>query len=66
MKEKGSIGVDTKKGRKVIVDVLFVPELDQSLLSIGQLLGHGYVLHFEGNGYRLYDQGIEKKCCVWS
>lgn len=33
-KGKGNIVVDTKKGRKVIGDVIFVPVMDQSLLSV--------------------------------
>lgn len=44
VEEKGecSIGVETKKERKnVIGDVLLVPELNQNLLSAGQLLDHG-------------------------
>jgi transposase InsO family protein len=56
VKGKGSIGVQTKKGRKVMHDVLFVPDLNQNLLSLGQLLEHGYSLHFRGRGCTIYDQ----------
>jgi hypothetical protein len=37
VKGKNNVGVETKKGLKKIHEVLFVPELDQNLLSIGQL-----------------------------
>ncbi|KAI5416379.1 hypothetical protein KIW84_041446 [Lathyrus oleraceus] len=47
VKGKGSIGVTTKQGSKVIHDTLYVTELDENLLSIGQLLEHGYSLNFE-------------------
>ena len=48
IKGKGSIGVETKQGNKAIQDVIYVSDLDENLLSIGQLLEHDYVLHFEG------------------
>lgn len=60
IKGKGSIGVKTKKMMKWILDVLFVPELDQNLLSVGQLLEHDYALYFEGQTYMVYDEGKEK------
>jgi hypothetical protein len=60
VKGKGSAGVETKRGLKEIHDILFVPELDQNLLSIGQLMEHGYVLHFEGRSCTVYDEGKEK------
>ncbi|XP_050902746.1 uncharacterized protein LOC127115187 [Lathyrus oleraceus] len=47
IKGKGNIGVTTKRGSKVIDDTLYVPELDENLLSIGQILEHGYSLNFE-------------------
>ena len=47
IKGKGSIGVETKEGNKAIHDVYYVPNLDENLFSIGQLLEHDYTLHFE-------------------
>ncbi|XP_050909881.1 uncharacterized protein LOC127123725 [Lathyrus oleraceus] len=47
VKGKGNIGVTTKQGSKVIHDTLYVSELDENLLSIEQLLEHGYSLNFE-------------------
>ncbi|XP_058778609.1 uncharacterized protein LOC131652681 [Vicia villosa] len=55
VKGKGSIGVTTKQGSKVIHDTLYVPELDENLLSIGQLLEHGYSLNFENRECRIFD-----------
>ena len=46
-KGKGNIRVVTKQGNKAIYDTLYVPAVDENLLSIGQLLGHGYCLKFE-------------------
>ncbi|KAI5411714.1 hypothetical protein KIW84_056694 [Lathyrus oleraceus] len=47
VKGEGIIGVTKKQGSKGIHDTLYVPELDENLLSIGQLLEHGYSLNFE-------------------
>lgn len=62
IKGKGCIAVETKQGNKAIHDVFFyVPNLDENLLSIGQLLEHDYVLHFEGLECRIFYQ---KRCLV--
>ena len=53
---RGTIGVQTKKGRKFIRDVLYVPDLDQNLLSLGQLLEHRYALNFDDNMCNIYDK----------
>lgn len=52
---KGSIRVATKQGCKVIHDTLYVPKLDENLLSVGQLLEHGYSLQFENQECRVFD-----------
>ena len=49
VKGKGTSGIQTKVGTKYIRDVLLVPALEQNLLSVGQLVEHGYKLHFEDN-----------------
>ena len=36
--------------------MLLVPDLEQNLLSVGQLLEHGYVVNFEDNSYCIYDK----------
>ncbi|KAG8480141.1 hypothetical protein CXB51_024917 [Gossypium anomalum] len=46
-KGRGNVVINTKSGNKVISDVLFVPDIDQNLLSVGQLVEKGYSLAFE-------------------
>jgi hypothetical protein len=60
IKGKGSIGVETKRGLKKICDVLLVLELDQNLLSVGQLLEHDYALHSKGHRCTIDDEWKEK------
>ena len=47
VKGKGTVAITSYKGIKIITDVLFVPEIDQNLLSVGQLLEKGYKVMFE-------------------
>nr|KYP52821.1 Copia protein [Cajanus cajan] len=54
-KGKGTIMVETKKGTRLIADVLLVPNLKENLLSIGQMMEKGYTLHFEGDTCKIYD-----------
>jgi hypothetical protein len=63
VKGKGNVQVETK-GLKKIREVLFVSELNQNLLSIGQLMEHDYALHFEGRTCTIYDEGREKLVVV--
>jgi GAG-pre-integrase domain len=62
MKSKGkrTIAVTSKKGRMLIHDVLFVPDLAQNLLGVGQLIEHGHTVHFEGVTCKIYDK-VENK-----
>jgi len=43
----GDIAIDAGSGTKIISDVLYVPEIDQNRLSVGQLLEKGYVVVFK-------------------
>ena len=52
----GTIGVQTKRGKKFIHEVLFVPDLEQNLLSLGQLLEHDYALKFDNGECSIYDK----------
>nr|KYP51763.1 hypothetical protein KK1_026424 [Cajanus cajan] len=54
-KGKGAVMVETKKGTRLITDVLLVPNLKENLLSIGQMVEKGYTLHFEGHTCKIYD-----------
>ena len=47
VKRKGTIAITSYEGTKFISDVLFVPKIDQNLLSVGQLLDKGYKVLFE-------------------
>ena len=41
------VAIETPLGTKYISDVLFVLEINQSLLNVGQMLQRHYALHFE-------------------
>ena len=54
-KWKGIVAITTNSGTKIILDVLYIPEIDQNLLSVGQLLKKGFMVFFK-NGYcYIYD-----------
>ncbi|KAK3004855.1 hypothetical protein RJ639_018948 [Escallonia herrerae] len=44
---KGTVTTETKEGAKFIRNFLLVPDLQQSLSSVGQLVENGYFVHFE-------------------
>lgn len=46
-KGKGTIAISTKNGTKIIANVLYIPELDQNLLSVAQMLRNGYSVSFK-------------------
>ncbi|KAM1739403.1 hypothetical protein ACFX11_015127 [Malus domestica] len=52
---KGSLGVDTKLGRRYIKEVMLIPGLKENLLSVGQMMEHGYFLVFGGTTAEIYD-----------
>jgi len=47
VKGRGSVNVQTISGIKIIPDVLFIPEISQHLLSVGQMMEKNYSLHFK-------------------
>ncbi|KAL0559650.1 hypothetical protein IC582_000013 [Cucumis melo] len=47
VKGKGTIAIASCKGTKHIQDVLFVPDINQNLLSVGQLIEKGFKVTFE-------------------
>ncbi|KAG8499415.1 hypothetical protein CXB51_005894 [Gossypium anomalum] len=67
---KGNVVINTSSGNKVISDVLFVPDIDQNLLSVGQLVEKGYSLVFENGacvvkdtyGQELISVAMTDKC----
>ncbi|KAI5313201.1 hypothetical protein L3X38_042375 [Prunus dulcis] len=46
---KGTLVVETQHGRRYIHEVLLVLGLDENLLSVGQMMEHGYYVLFGGN-----------------
>ncbi|KAM2173651.1 hypothetical protein ACFX1R_038467 [Malus domestica] len=52
---KGTLVLETKGGRRFIKDVILVPGLDENLLSVGQMIAHGYFLLFGDNMVEIFD-----------
>ena len=51
----GTIAIATHSGTKTIFDLLYVPDLDQNLLSVSQLLEKGLKVFFKDNYYLIKD-----------
>ncbi|RDY11757.1 hypothetical protein CR513_03531, partial [Mucuna pruriens] len=49
VKGKGTVAIESISGTKLIKDVLFVPNISQNLLSVGQLIQKGYKVIFESD-----------------
>ncbi|KAL0319035.1 UNVERIFIED_CONTAM: hypothetical protein Sangu_2059700 [Sesamum angustifolium] len=52
---KGSVTINTKKGTRIINDVMHIPNLRTNLFSVGQMMEKGYTLHFGGDSCTIYD-----------
>ncbi|XP_070677935.1 uncharacterized protein [Malus domestica] len=52
---RGTLVMNTKKGRICIREVMLVPGLDENLLSVGQMMEHGYLILFGGTVVKIYD-----------
>lgn len=61
---KGTVAVQTRKGTRMIKDVLYVPSLDQNLLSVPQMMENGYTIHFEDDTCDIYDPRGNNIFCV--
>jgi len=64
VKGKGVVVVETLSGIKYISDVLFVPEINQSLLSVGQMMEKNYSLHFKDMKCTTFDPFGSKSMIV--
>ncbi|KAL4379963.1 hypothetical protein GQ457_02G041430 [Hibiscus cannabinus] len=53
VKGKGTVAITSRSGTKFISDVLYVPGIDQNLLSVGQLVENGFKVKF-----------MEKTCVI--
>lgn len=59
-KGKGQVAINTRKGTKIISNVLYIPELDQNLLSVAQMTKNGYGVSFKENYCLITDvRGVE-------
>jgi sarcosine oxidase delta subunit len=59
---KGTVPILTKKDvKKDIHDVYHVPDLKHNMLSVGQLVEHGYKVLFEGASCRIYEKPPNRK-----
>jgi len=52
---KGTLVVETQHGKRYIKEVLLIPGLDENLLSVGQMMEHGYYILFGGNKAVIFD-----------
>ena len=52
---KGTIVISSCSGTKFISDVLYVPDIDQNLLNVGQLIEKGYKFVFEDKSCLIKD-----------
>ena len=52
---KGTLVIETKLGRKHIQEVMLVLGLEENLLSVGQMMEHGYYLLFGGDVVNVFD-----------
>jgi len=60
IKGKGTIVITTKSGTKTISDVLYVPDIDQNLLSVGQLIEKGMKVIFEDKSCYIFNDVGQK------
>jgi len=51
----GEIVIDSGSGKRIIFDVFYVPEIDQNLLSVGQLLEKDYDVVFKDKTCQVFD-----------
>ncbi|KAI5344202.1 hypothetical protein L3X38_012079 [Prunus dulcis] len=52
---KGTLVVETKAGKRHIKEIMLVPGLKENLLSVGQMIEHGYFLVFGDHKVEIYN-----------
>ncbi|XP_070662267.1 uncharacterized protein [Malus domestica] len=52
---RGTLVIETKRGRGYIREVMLVPGLDENLLSVDEMMEHGYFLVFGGTVVDIFD-----------
>jgi hypothetical protein len=60
VKGKGTITITSTAGTKTISDVLYKPEINQNLLSVGQLIEKGFKVIFEDSFCHILDVNSEE------
>ncbi|WVZ10601.1 hypothetical protein V8G54_015131 [Vigna mungo] len=55
VKGKGTVAIEGQTGSKLISDVLYIPKINQNLLSVPQLLEKGYNVLFEDKNCMIKD-----------
>ncbi|KAM2946602.1 hypothetical protein COP2_029388 [Malus domestica] len=55
VKGKGTLVIDTDKGKRYIREVMLVPGIAENLLSVGQMTEHGYFLLFGDYKVDIFD-----------
>ncbi|KAL3352408.1 hypothetical protein AABB24_020438 [Solanum stoloniferum] len=63
-KGKGTVAIESCSGTKLISDVLYVLELDQNLLSVGNLLENCFKLTFQDKKCVIFDPKGQQICQV--
>ncbi|XP_022877050.1 uncharacterized protein LOC111395301 [Olea europaea var. sylvestris] len=58
------IAVKTPSGTKHITDILYVPDIDQNLISVGQLIEKNYTLIFKDKGCTILDTNNQELMTV--
>nr|CAN65221.1 hypothetical protein VITISV_042416 [Vitis vinifera] len=61
IKCKGTVAIESLTSLKLISDVLFVPDIDQNLLSVGQLVEKGFKVCFEDRNCIIKDAESREK-----
>ena len=60
LKGKGTIAIASCSGTKLITNILYVPDIDQNLLSVGQLIEKGFKVIFMEKAYVIEDATGQK------
>ena len=65
VKGKRTISIITNSSTKTISDVVYVPYINQNLLSVGQLIEKGMKVIFEDQSCYIFDAAGQKKLQAW-
>ncbi|GMI94224.1 hypothetical protein HRI_003091700 [Hibiscus trionum] len=53
---KGTVGIETSHGKRILTNVQFVPDIGYNLLSVGQLMDSGHSILFDGSACMIKDK----------